>query len=67
MTAQSKLHNDAVVEAYDFARIQTLIDVGGGHGAALNAILARYPQMKGVCFRSARSGCNCCYSVSANG
>jgi hypothetical protein len=50
VSAQSKLHNDAVIEAYDFAGIQTLIDVGGGHGATLNAILARYPQMKGVVF-----------------
>ena len=50
MTAQSNLHNAAVVEAYDFSGIQKLIDIGGGHGGTLNAILARYPQMKGVAF-----------------
>ena len=50
MTAQSKLHNAAVVEAYDFSGIEELIDIGGGHGATLNAILARYPHMKGVAF-----------------
>ena len=50
MTAQSELHNAAVVDAYDFSGIQILIDVGGGHGATLSAILSRYPQMKGIVF-----------------
>jgi hypothetical protein len=48
MTAQSHLHNAAIVDAYDFADVRTFVDVGGGHGATLTALLARYPMMKGV-------------------
>jgi len=50
MTAQSNLHNAAVVDAYDFSGIRTLVDVGGGHGATLAAVLRRYPTMKGILF-----------------
>jgi hypothetical protein len=41
---------DAVVRAYDFSRFQTLVDVGGGLGALLSAILHRTPQLQAVLF-----------------
>ena len=41
---------DAVVRAYDFSRFQTLVDVGGGYGALLSAILNRTPQLRAVLF-----------------
>lgn len=41
---------DAVVRAYDFSRFQTLVDVGGGYGALLSAILTRTPQLRAVLF-----------------
>jgi hypothetical protein len=50
MTTQSKMHNVAIVDAYDFSDIRTIVDVGGGHGATLGAILRRYPAVKGVLF-----------------
>jgi hypothetical protein len=50
MSAQSNLHNAAIIEAYDFSKIQALVDVGGGHGATVGAILAHYPTMRGVVF-----------------
>ena len=50
MTAQSNRHNAAIVDAYDFENVLTLIDVGGGHGATLAAVLRRYPAMHGVLF-----------------
>ena len=50
MTAQSNLHNAAIVDAYDFSGVRTLVDVGGGHGATLTAVLRRYPTMKGILF-----------------
>jgi O-methyltransferase domain len=50
MTAQSNLHNAAIVDAYDFSGVRTLVDVGGGHGATLAAVLQRYPTMKGILF-----------------
>ena len=50
MTGQSNLHNAAIVDAYNFSGIRTLVDVGGGHGATLTAVLRRYPTMKGILF-----------------
>jgi hypothetical protein len=41
---------DAVVRAYDFSRFQTLVDVGGGYGALLSAILCSTPGLRGVLF-----------------
>jgi predicted O-methyltransferase YrrM len=41
---------EAVVRAYDFTRFQTLVDVGGGYGALLSAILTRAPQLHAVLF-----------------
>jgi hypothetical protein len=40
----------AVVEAYDFNGIGSIVDVGGGHGTQISAILLRHPQMRGVLF-----------------
>ncbi len=48
MTCLSEMVVPAVLEAYDFSGIGTLLDVAGGHGALLCAILARYPNMKGM-------------------
>ena len=39
MTTQSNLHNAAIVDACDFSEVRTLVDVGGGHGATLAAVL----------------------------
>jgi hypothetical protein len=50
MTTQSNMHNAAIVDAYDFSGVGTIVDVGGGHGATLAAILRRYPTMKGILF-----------------
>jgi len=38
----------AIIDAYDFSGINTLTDVGGGHGALMAEILGAYPVMKGV-------------------
>ncbi len=40
----------AALEAYDFSSIGTLVDVAGGHGSVLTAILEKHPQMRGVLF-----------------
>lgn len=50
MTAQSTLHNTAIVEAYDYSGIQKIVDVGGGQGATLSAIMQQHPTMQGVLF-----------------
>jgi hypothetical protein len=40
----------AVVKAYDFSGIASIVDVGGGHGTLIAAILKHSPQMKGVLY-----------------
>lgn len=51
MSSFSGLDNMLVLEAlqtYDFARISTLCDVGGGQGYALCNLLAKHPHLKGT-------------------
>jgi hypothetical protein len=48
MTAISADLAPAVLEAYDFSSVQTLMDVAGGHGFFLCEALKRHPQMKGI-------------------
>jgi ubiquinone/menaquinone biosynthesis C-methylase UbiE len=38
------------IEAYDFSSINKLVDIGGGKGGLLAAILQAYPTMEGVLF-----------------
>jgi hypothetical protein len=40
----------AFVRGYDLSGIDSLIDVGGGHGALMRAALAAHPQLRGVVF-----------------
>ncbi|MFF6994324.1 methyltransferase [Streptomyces sp. NPDC008313] len=39
-----------VVDAYDFGGIGTLVDVAGGHGALLAAVLAAHPDTRGLLY-----------------
>lgn len=50
MTNFSEQEAAAIIAAYDFSGITTVVDVGGGHGALLAAILKAYPRMHGVLF-----------------
>ncbi len=50
MTSTSRQTDRAVVEAFDFGRFRTVVDVGGGHGAFLAAVLVAHPEMTGVLF-----------------
>jgi hypothetical protein len=50
MTCFSRQIAPALLEAYDFSGIGTLMDVAGGHGAILCEVLSRYPGMKGILF-----------------
>ncbi len=40
----------AIVEAYDFSSLRTLVDVGGGYGALLVAILTAHPRLRGILY-----------------
>ena len=50
MVASSRLMNDAIVEAYDWAQFGTLADIAGGMGSTLAAILRANPALRGVLF-----------------
>src|SRR5262249_13317031 len=50
MTSRSVQENDAIAAAYDFSDLGTIIDVGGGHGSLLAAILRANPGLRGVLF-----------------
>lgn len=50
MTALSRRAAEAVLAAYDFGRFRRVVDIGGGRGALLAAILTRHPDTQGVLF-----------------
>lgn len=50
MTTLSGLAAITVVAGYSFGRYRTIVDVGGGHGETLSAILAATPDARGVLY-----------------
>ena len=40
----------AVLRAYDFSRFNSIVDVGGGDGTFMTALLQAYPDAKGIVF-----------------
>ena len=50
MASASSTTNAAMVEAYDFSVVASLVDVGGGVGAALRAMLRSAPDLHGIVF-----------------
>jgi O-methyltransferase/methyltransferase family protein len=53
MKSRTGASNAALVEAFDFSRFGTLVDVGGGNGALLASVLASQPALQGVLFDQA--------------
>ncbi len=47
-------HDNAVIASYPFAELKSVVDIGGGEGKLLTALLAANPHMKGVLFEQAR-------------
>lgn len=50
MTDISKPDVPAIVEAYDFSEIETLVDIAGGQGKLLAGIIKANPTVKGILF-----------------
>ena len=50
MTGFSQQASAAMLKAYDFAPFDTIVDVGGGHGAILCAILKANAKARGIVF-----------------
>jgi hypothetical protein len=78
MTSISAKDIPAIASGYDFSSIKTLVDVGGGHGSLLAAILQANPTIKGMVYDQAAviagakqyletAGLNgCCEAVAGN-
>jgi hypothetical protein len=50
MLANVAQKHTAAANAYDFSQFRRVVDVGGGQGALLTAILTTHPQVRGVLF-----------------
>jgi SAM-dependent methyltransferase len=50
MTSLSASVVGAIVEAYDFTNIERIVDIAGGQGQLISAILKTNPRMKGILF-----------------
>ncbi|GAA4349349.1 methyltransferase [Angustibacter luteus] len=50
MTVLSSLVADRVASAYDFSGCTSVVDVGGGQGVMLEAVLTRHPHLTGTVF-----------------
>jgi len=50
MAGLTRIVSGAIVRAYDFSGVKRIVDVGGGYGELLAAILGAYPAMRGVLF-----------------
>ena len=50
MGGYGRAEGGAMLDAYDFSVFRTVIDVGGGSGMLLAAILKQYPDLKGILF-----------------
>ena len=50
MTELSRGGAEAIVKAYDFSSFKHVVDVGGGQGLMLAAVLAAHPGMRGTLF-----------------
>jgi hypothetical protein len=50
MTAFSGQELEAILTAYDFSQVQHVIDVGGGEGALVAALLLAYPTLRATLF-----------------
>ncbi len=50
MQSQTRLFAQAFAQAYDFTGAQSIVDVGGGTGLLLAAVIARAPRIKATVF-----------------
>jgi methylase of polypeptide subunit release factors len=50
MTGFHGPETQAMIDAYDYTGVNTLVDIGGGNGTVLAAVLKKYPGMKGVLY-----------------
>ena len=67
MTAMTAQANQAIHAIYEFSGINTIVDVGGGHGGLITGILKKNPNMTGILFDSPQVIEGAKASVAASG
>jgi len=50
MTGFHGPETQAMIDAYDYTGINTLVDIGGGNGTVLSAVLKRHPNIKAILY-----------------
>lgn len=50
MSAVTAISSPAIVAAYPFGKLRSLVDIAGGHGVLLNHILRAHPHLRGTLF-----------------
>lgn len=50
MTGFHGPETQAMIDAYDYAGVDTLVDIGGGNGTVLTAVLKKNPNIKGILY-----------------
>jgi len=50
MTAVHGAETEPMLDAYDFSAFKTVVDIGGGNGQVMAAILRRHPGLQGIVF-----------------
>ena len=59
--------SEAVVQAYDFSGLGTIVDVGGGHGTLLSAILRSHAQATRILFDLPHVAAGACGLIASAG
>lgn len=50
MMVHGIVETEPMLDAYDFSTFRTVVDIGGGNGRMLAAILAKHPSVEGILF-----------------
>ena len=64
MTDFTHAIDQALLKAYDFGKFKHIVDVGGGHGAVLAAILKAHPRVSGTVFDQPNVAEGACKAIS---
>lgn len=67
MAADTEAVADALAADYDFSKFRTVVDVGGGNGTLISAVLAATPGLSGIVFDTATGVKNAAAAVAAAG
>ena len=67
MTQETQVVLDVLPTAYDFGKYGTALDIGGGNGTMLGAILNAHPSLKGIVFYSAEGSAQTAQRLAALG